>query len=347
MSLPASLSQSLPQSLPSSLRYSFPSIEAFRHLVKNLPYIFSDKVPDVLNFNGTVKLHGTHADVIQENNEIIIQSRNRVLSIEKDNEGCARFFEDRKQAIKTLFDKLSENIGTDHLLIAGEYCGRGIQSKVAICKLPRMFVVFAIKRLDTDQWVDILQYVDIINDKNNAIYNVCLAPTYQLAVTLETPETAIIQMDELTKQVDTKCPFADIFGVNGPGEGIVWTCVENTTSDLWFKTKGATHVTPIIPTIKNTDSLMEELIIPRMTQQRMEQGISYLVDLGHDPKLIKNINIFADWICNDIIKEELDILEDSGIPMITIRKHIRLAACEWFKTTIKFTKKELNFDLEK
>jgi hypothetical protein len=317
-----------------TLTHSFPSIEAFRHLCKKIPCIFSDKVPDVLHFNGTVKLHGTHADIIQENNEITIQSRNRVLSIEKDNEGCARFFEDRKQAIKTLLDRLAECIGTDHLLIAGEYCGRGIQSKVAICKLPRMFVVFAIKRLDKDEWLDISQYVDIINDTNNAIYNVYMAPTYKIAVTLDNPEPAILLMDELTKQVDTKCPFADMLGVNGPGEGIVWTCVENMIPDLWFKTKGATHVTPIVPTIKTTDSIMEQLIIPRMTQQRMEQGISYLVDLGHDPKLIKNISIFSVWICNDIIKEELDVLEDSGIPLITIRKHIRLAACEWFKRTI-------------
>lgn len=60
---------------------SFPSIKKFRHLLKNIPYVFHDNIPDTLTFLGTVKLHGTNASVIMTYGEngrdsMKIQSRN-------------------------------------------------------------------------------------------------------------------------------------------------------------------------------------------------------------------------------------------------------------------------------
>ena len=63
-----------------TLTHPFPSIEAFRHLSKQVGYVFHDQtVPETLEFLGTVKLHGTHADIMYENGAITVQSRNRLI----------------------------------------------------------------------------------------------------------------------------------------------------------------------------------------------------------------------------------------------------------------------------
>ena len=305
----------------------FPSILSHRVVLDNLPKTFDENIE--LTFTGTVKLHGTYAGIVQKNGQVNILSRLRVLSIEKDNEGCCQFCMDRIDTIKEIFNSLSNIIGTENLMISGEYCGHGIQSKVAINKLPRMFVAFSIKNLDTDEFLDFSKYAHIFYYKEQSIYNIYLTPIYKIIIDPTRIDESIFEtIDNITDKIDKECPFAALFGINGPGEGIVWIC--NEKPDIWFKSKGQTHVTRIVYT-ESKDVRLENLVRPFLTEERMKQGIIYLRDMNYDTNTLKNIAVFSVWICDDIVREEQNILEDSGIQMNDIRKLIRAEACNWYR----------------
>lgn len=70
--------------------YPFPSIEQFRQVVSSVKrsddYNNKDSDNTTLTFQGTVKLHGTNAGIVlDDQGNYYAQSRNNVLSIDKDN----------------------------------------------------------------------------------------------------------------------------------------------------------------------------------------------------------------------------------------------------------------------
>eukprot|EP00798_Chlamydomonas_sp_ICE-L_P032096 gene32096-biopygen9572 len=62
------------------------------------------------------------------------------------------------------------------------------------------------------------------------IFNIMNFPTYDVEVDMSDTQPAQEYMADLTNSVDAECPFAyQLAGVKGGGgEGIVWTCVDNT-----------------------------------------------------------------------------------------------------------------------
>jgi hypothetical protein len=144
--------------------YAWPKIGQFRNTVRSVSnairYIGKDtdgqaiydnliSLP-TLDFIGTPKLHGTNASVcIRSDGEIWFQSRKNIITIDKDNAGFA-VFACHKDKIK-LWEKISKNIQSKldlpdniDIIIFGEWCGKGIQSGVAISELSKMFVIFGI-----------------------------------------------------------------------------------------------------------------------------------------------------------------------------------------------------------
>jgi hypothetical protein len=91
----------------------FPKIGQFRNTIRNVEdsckvfekdqngeYSLKEMKPlPTLRFKGTVKLHGTNAGVTfdKSSKEMYPQSRENVISVEKDNAGFAFFVESKKQ----------------------------------------------------------------------------------------------------------------------------------------------------------------------------------------------------------------------------------------------------------
>jgi hypothetical protein len=100
---------------------SYPKIAQFRNVVSNINreitftgldedgnaiYDPSIKKP-TLTFKGTVKLHGTNASVcFNSESGIWYQSRNNIITPEKDNAGFAFFAESHKVELCSLLNKL-------------------------------------------------------------------------------------------------------------------------------------------------------------------------------------------------------------------------------------------------
>lgn len=152
----------------------WPSIEQFRSVIRNVQHktrykgkdengeaIFDPfaKLP-MLDFVGTVKLHGTNASVASSLNSINAeslwcQSRENIITPEKDNAGFAMFVESMKDDFADLLLTASLVNHTcadcyDDIVVYGEWCGKGIQSGVGISEIPKMFVIFGIAKVDAE-----------------------------------------------------------------------------------------------------------------------------------------------------------------------------------------------------
>ena len=70
----------------------FNSIDQLRHFVKDMEY----HGKEVVNLTGTVKIHGTNSAIGYDiqTKELFVQSRNNIITVEKDNAGFAMYVKD-------------------------------------------------------------------------------------------------------------------------------------------------------------------------------------------------------------------------------------------------------------
>lgn len=306
------------------------SINQFRQIVK---YVQSQSeyhntpLPTLM-FRGTVKLHGTNGGIRRERGAYITQGRNVDLTVTEDNYGFANWLDTRlqskefKQAMDSMFDNISANVD-DVVTIYGEWCGKGIQSKVAISQFEKRFVIFG-ARLNED-YVENTQSLNMTNVDD--IDNVLSAPMFFVSVDFSDPKKSIPELDDATNAVETNCPYANLYGVQGIGEGVVWTCMEApTNSDLWFKTKGEKHVgtssdkknITIEPEVLEKISDVVDYVL---NAERLQQGLEHVESLD-----MKCIGQYLKWIGQDIQKEELDTIKANGLEWKQIAKPVNSKA---------------------
>lgn len=141
----------------------YPSIGQFRNVVKtvrdrakykgkdedgNAVYFLDHEVEyPVIEFTGTVKLHGTHLDVVYNSEgELYCQSRGRIIDVESDNAGSAFFVMARKESwikmINQLIERYNIDMSKNSIAIPAEVCGAGIQKGVAINEVDKFVAIF-------------------------------------------------------------------------------------------------------------------------------------------------------------------------------------------------------------
>lgn len=317
----------------------FPSIEQYRNVIRKVKsnhdykgkdeegkaiYQHTENYP-TLKFKGTVKLHGTNAGIVNYGDRIEFQSRERVLSLEDDNAGFMNAMVNKD--LDFLFNRFTPR---DHIAIYGEWCGGNIQKGVAINGLEKMFVIFAI--MIDDEWINIPE--DLHNNEIG-IYNILQFPTYEIDIDFNNPELSQNKLIEMTIAIEESCPVGKFFNKEGIGEGIVFTCVSNT--ELRFKSKGEKHSSSKVKVLNSIDTeLMEsinEFVESVVSENRLEQGISYFNENNIDVDS-KNTGEYLRWIVNDVLKEEKDTLEKSGLDEKKVKNAITAKARIWFLNRI-------------
>lgn len=314
----------------------FPSIEQFRHVIREVQtshdyqgkdeldnpiYRHSSPYP-VIDFTGTVKLHGTNASIVKyKSGEVQFQSRENVLSLQKDN---AQFMLNMMgKNLDFLFDGIEF---ADYIAVYGEWCGQGIQKGVALSELPKMFVIFGWK-VD-DVWVDNIQRFD----PSRQIYDIHQFPTYQVSIDFNQPEMVQNKLIELTIEVENECPVGKYFGVSGVGEGIVFSANYNGKR-LTFKSKGERHAVSKVKTLNSIDveslESMNEFVNYAVTENRLKQGLEKLKEMQL-PITEKSTGDFLRWLVNDIVKEETDTIVQNGLDVKKLNPLISKAARQWY-----------------
>lgn len=323
----------------------YPSIEQFRNAIRKVttktrqtgvdangdPTFDHVKVLPVLTYEGTVKLHGTNAAIghNRETGELWFQSRENVITLEKDNAGFVRSFE-KKDVLGWIKTVVSD---AKQVVVFGEWCGGSIQPNVALTKLSKRFVVFNVL-CDDNIWLG-RDAVASIKSEALGIENIYDFYTERITIDFNKPEIAQNELSTLTIKVEENCPFAKAHGVEGIGEGIVWKCIDPDwdSPEFYFKVKGEKHSASKVKTLAAVDvekvASQREFAEKTVTENRCRQGIDKLREAGK--KLDRtSVGDFIKWVVADVEKEEADTAKASGLDLKGVSGEVTKAARTWF-----------------
>ena len=339
----------------------YPSTPDFAKFQRDIRYNGGSK-PLKGTFIGTVKLHGTNITIVytmSNRRTPQFQSRNLIITPEKDNQGAAAFLS--QAPLRALIDEIMRIYKQEdftEVLIAGEWAGEGIQKGVALSTLQRFYAVFNI-RID-GHWVDLRKY-KTVHSPEHRIYNIINFTTYVKDVDFQTSTSDVFtEMERLTKEVATTCPVGaelkeDLSALMGAlnisgskkkkavavstGEGIVWTLVPEPPFDTTlynFKTKSELFLTaakaPKEPKAGRSGELAKakDFADFALAERRYEQGVEYLEEVGKEPMDTKNMGEFIRWVTNDVIKEEGWRMEEMSTNEQDVRKVVAERARAWY-----------------
>lgn len=304
---------------------------------------------DSLSLVGTVKLHGTHADIVVENGDTIrLQSRNRLdLDLKYDNHGFAAFAIPLRSHILALNDIYiaryrSLNPDTPLLperpvVIAGEWCGSNIQKKIALTQLPKHFVIVSVQI--NGSWVPDTDYADIC-DELIGIYNISKAGFFYHDLDLDNVQDSEAYIAALVKHVEKECPWALQLNVSGIGEGIVWKVREFCNDpEFWFKSKGDAFAVKVVgksgPDLSKLRDLerAQEFAKQVTTVNRMQQGWDYLSEMKI-PKDVTRTRDFLSWLVEDCLTEEALEIAVAKIDQDKLKSAVSLIGTDWYKAKV-------------
>jgi len=293
----------------------------------------------VLKFIGTVKTHGTCSGVRVCNGVRTPESRTRDISINKDNAGFAAF-------VAGLPDEVWNLLPQDGVIF-GEWCGSGIQKGVAICQLPKMWILFDkfVEREDaSSEYVHERIYnlnedsMKILNE--HQVYFVDQFKKFEIEIDFNYPELSSNRLGEMTQSVEDECPVGKAFGVSGIGEGIVYRPADyelSLDSGSWYKVKGEKFAVTKTKTLAPVDvekmNSVQEFVEATVTQNRLKQGLYALREAGLEVDR-KSTGFYLKWIVDDILKEELNLLTTNHLCAKDVGKAIsNKARVFWFQQT--------------
>lgn len=365
----------------------YPSIDQFRNYLKDANY-WRDILAlqpeesrfqlDKITLHGTVKIHGTNACIAYDIKEdkLFFQSRNNLIAVGNDNAGFAQYATDNydfyKNAIKEIVsvyqNEYHKSCELDKIYIYGEWAGQGIRKGVALSGVERFFSPFQVTFVKEDTVVDCIDFGTGFYESENKIkeilfneevrcFPVTVFPTYKVELDMDNVSDAQQQIVDITLKIEDECPVGRYFGVNGIGEGIVFTSVnilkfypveeghiqlhkplESKLLHLNFKSKGMLHSVSNVKTIAPMDvekiRKEQEFIEYAVTENRLNQGLEYLKE-NHLELDTKNIGTFIKWIVGDVMKEEIDTIRENGLSEKGIPKLIGNKAKKWFFNKMK------------
>lgn len=332
--------------------YAYPSTGQFKNTIKDIKTAFKKnneyKLP-VLTFLGTVKLHGTNASLYSDlaTDSFVVQSKNNILTIEKDNYGFANAMLPIQSHFLPLFNGIKKElveIKNQKAVIYGEWCGGSIQPNVGLSELQNMFVIFGIKIIEKnkDYWFSCDKVKEIFNQNKfllneNNVFSIYDFPTWKIDIDFNQPQLVQNKIVEITNMVEKECPFSKQFGISGIGEGVVWRNItphpflENL--ELFFKVKGQEHSVSNVSSLAMVDTEkvknIGEFVDKVVTENRLKQGIEYLKE-QHLEYTGDNSKVFISWIVKDCFKEEMDMVKEAKLEQKDVAQFVAFKAKEWY-----------------
>jgi hypothetical protein len=322
----------------------YSSIDSLRICLNDIKYYYEKNNysnSEKIQFYGTVKLHGTNGSVGYNNiDKLWCQSRTSIITPKKDNMGFAEFIEKNNDKIMNLIfiikDKYNINLDTHSIIIFGEWCGNGIQNNVAINQMEKFYAIFDIKIVEINDkenayYLD-SKFPEIKSDTETRIFNIHEFKTYNITFDIENLNDIQNELTEYITEIEKQCPFAEYFGIKGIGEGIVFRYYFNDKNRFIFKVKGEQHkvskekvkieLTP--EKLSSYNNFIERVV----TENRFQQALEYIYKINptletyNKKPMQKDISTIIEWIMNDIIKEENDIIKLNDFDKVKIKKMI-------------------------
>ncbi len=345
----------------------FTHVEGFHYIIRTLekmsdhPEIRTYHLETPVTFRGTVKLHGSNCGVVCTPEALVAQSRNRALSVEDDNYGFAAWVarEEVGQAIRDVERQVRQLAGLDAaipLVFFGELIGPGLQKGVATSRLAsRQWVLFgAATRDDPGSAQDAdgndeseKTYLDTVTAFGDAyaevgIYSVHDVETWKLTIDFsdrQSIKAGVEKANAIVEEVEKACPWGRRFGVEGIGEGVVWTPVGEHWGKSWlyWKAKGEAHKTVKGPKVTLDPAVaasIDGFVELAVTEYRLKQGLEYLAEMGHAVEM-RSTGPFLQWVGQDVKRECRAELEASDLEWKQVGKAVNRKALEFFKARVQ------------
>lgn len=312
----------------------WPSIEKFSDVFQHARRSGAGKVL----LQPKIKLHGTNAAIrITPTGEVTAQKRTSDITPENDNAGFARWV----AGLEAPFNFLEDTI-----IIDGEWAGPGVQKGDAVAGIERkMFFPFAVRMFDSDGTrkgvvtspIDVASIVRATYGDNP---DMKVLPWFCEAKEVNFLDQDSCQefIDWATAEVDKigeNDPFIkEAFGVEGPGEGLVfynvspdvpgfsrWMFKVKTEAHTVQKAKKRNHVAPEKP--EGVDEFIEMFF----TENRFRQILNEKFDGVADRK---NTGPFIKEMMSDVHKESANEIEAADFDWKTVAKYGPVFVKNWF-----------------
>ena len=311
------------------------SIELLHNVIRTLNYLLErDGTPlPTVQYRAKVKLHGRNAAVQITNDGVFPQSRSQLLTPENDLKGFAKWVLASEDCWESV----------EPVTVFGEWCGPGVQKKVALRDIDRkVFAVFAIQ-YGRDVGARVVYDPEAIRAALPHHPDVFVLPWYGDVLTLPfggDMEAVIAKLNEWVLDIEAEDPWVkETFGVSGRGEGLVFYPVgDNVLTDpedlerFMFKAKGAKHQTNKTRKPVQVDPEVvkgaEEFVAMMVTEPRLEQGVDEATGGEFN---VRKMGDFIRWVTEDVQKESVAELEASGLEWRQVVKAVQGAAREWYK----------------
>lgn len=315
--------------------YKFTEISQFRNAIKEVAFLFKEKLPRLL-MHGTVKVHGTNAGVVIYPDGLMnAQSKNHIITPEKDNCGFANWLIAKKTYFRSMhvriLDQFRQYEGLD-MVIYGEWAGKGIQKGVATSQVDKFFYIFGVKIVTGSgegEHIWLKGYPMLGNGKD--ILDSRSIWSRFMPIDFEQPALVQNELVSITNEIEASCPVGKYFGIHGVGEGVVWEYISDNGKKLTFKVKGEKHSSSKVKKLAEVDTekvnSIDKFVTYAVTENRLWQAFNEACNDEPDRKFL---GAFLKWINTDVNKEEGDTLADNGLTMKDVGGAISKRAKNWF-----------------
>lgn len=191
---------------------------------------------DTLRYDGTVKLHGVHRQIVQQSSgTMTVASKKGPLNLPAlDETGFSEFYTTGKfLPLLHLIRYRRKHPGS--VIIDGIWCGR--LASDAGCALALCDPFFCIIDIRVgDAWIPLHEFKDVSNRPEH-IYNIYDFPVCHVQAPVADVMTVNEQVSNFTSDTCEQCPVAKVLGCDGKGGGVVWRCQDLLDHEAWFQTR--------------------------------------------------------------------------------------------------------------
>lgn len=237
----------------------------------------------------SVKIHGTNGAIGTDGKNVWCQSRTRILSVDRDNYGFAKWVERRKEYILNKYQELNCQ---GEILLFGEFAGKGIQKNVGVSNLDPFFYLFP-GQLD-------------FHSIEERIYPALEVDSSFKYPGLNRANFVVQSLEEIVAKIDQKCPFYEsLTGLVGVGEGIV--IFNNPPTRPLFKIKGNSHrLKDDLPKQQGTESNLSDKIVRDISHGTTERFSQIHQNISCGERLLQPCEIptYIQAVIADIESEE-------------------------------------------
>ena len=290
----------------------------------------------ILTFTGSEKLHGENMAVCYLDGNIYCQGRNRVVTMDNDQNGMAQFVENHKAVFEQMFKSAAAAPG-ETIVLDGEWAGGNIQKGNAACsgigKAFFMFDYYRIINLDGEETLQVNKFSSI----SNGIYLMKSFSSLRLTLDFNKPKECEDALLALALSIEENSPIAKYFyKPDNVGEGAYLWCVSSDHPTYRLKTKGEKHggkpktkrehSGPTSEEVTKLTAIAEQLTpVWRINQAISETGATTMKSMGAVMK----------WVSQDILKEEMPTILSSGFEFKQLQKYTSKIVKDYFIDYLK------------